>query len=208
MKVLKILICVFLALILLYNASVKIISENDTLAVKVLESIYQSNKTIDDLSNLCSVLSYTTFYEEKVEYFGVLIEYGYADSIAENNYSNSKFHQNYYVNGYKFEYCIALLHLNEYDSFEKYYSENVNNLQEQNLFYNILFYELKYFDWTEAQLECLQKAIMDDVEKEYFNDELIFENNCIKAEIFRLTDNQDGNTQVDQLMLDYISDKT
>lgn len=204
MKVFKILICVFLTLILLYNASIKIISENDTLSVKILESIYQSNKTVDNLSNLCSVLSYTTFYEEKVEYFSVLIEDGYAKSIAESNYSNSKFHQNYYVNGYKFEYCLALLHLDKYDLFEKYYFENITNLQEQNLFYNILFYELKHFEWTETQLNCLEKAVMNDVKKVYFIDQLIFENNCIKAEIFRLKNYQKGIKQTEQLILEYI----
>lgn len=208
MKVAKILICIFLSLLILYNVSFKIISENTSLSVKTLISVYENDKTVNNLVNLCSVLSYTTFYEEKVKYFDLFIENGFAVSIAENNYSNSKFHQNYYVNGYKFEYCLALLHINEYDSFQKHYSKNITNLQEQNLFYNILFYELKHFDWTDAQLKCLEKAVINDVEKDYFNDELIFENNCIKAEIFRLSNNQDEKTRTNQIMLEYISGKT
>ncbi len=206
MKKVKVVLIVFLLIIVLYNVSIKIISENDKLSVKSIISIYENDKSIDNLVNLCSVLSYKTDYEAKLEYFDIFINEGYAQKIASNEYSNSTFHQNYFINGYKFEYCLALLHMDKFEEFDAYYSNCVTNLSEQNLFYNILFYELTHHQWTEQQLLHLNKTINKDKNKEFFNEDLLFENNCIQAKICEKNNDNSQKKTFNQHMLNYIND--
>ena len=170
---------VIVSFIVLYNVAIFVVSNNEELSIKVCIKIYEENKTIHNLENLCTVLSYSADYDNKIKYFDVYVNDGYADQIALEIAPNSSFHQKSYVNDYKFEYYISLLHTDRYVEFQKNYEKNVCDISTQNAFYHMLSYDLLNHEWSQEQLGCVHSMLEKDAEKNYLNDKLRFQNYCL-----------------------------
>lgn len=154
-----ILICgLLLGLILIGVFSLnRALDDKDTMISSRID-VYESEPTAENLQKLCTELLGYTDYQNILKYYPMYLKDDIAFTFAKNS-GMSEFMAKRHVAIYKIDYCLVLLHLSDFESFEKNFYELQSEISGNDLIYYYLSSEIETRSYSNEQLELLVKLL-------------------------------------------------